>query len=81
MNLVDEHRQRPGAVLDLVGPRERVSGRQDAVGVDARLAVQAVPHHRRHVEQHRLCAMNYYCTHWQLKTEMKRCSYYHRAGG
>ena len=54
MHLVDEHLERAVAILDAVGPRERVRGGQDAVGVDARLAVQAVPHDRRQVEQHRL---------------------------
>ena len=54
VHLVDEHLERAVAILDAVGPRESVRGGQDAVGVDARLAVQAVPHDRRQIEQHRL---------------------------
>ena len=54
VHLVDEHLERAVAILDAVGPRESVRGGQDAVGVDARLAVQAMPHDRRQIEQHRL---------------------------
>ena len=54
VHLVDENPQHPVRTSHVLETGERVRGGQDAVGVDARLAVQAVPHDRRQVEQHRL---------------------------
>ena len=54
INLSDEHPEHPVASSDVLQSGERVSGSEDAVGVDARLAVQSVPDDRRQVEQNRL---------------------------
>jgi len=54
VHLIDKHLQRPVSVLNTVSSWERVGGGQDAVGVDARFAVQPVPDDRRQVEQNRL---------------------------
>jgi len=59
IHLSDEQLQHPLTSSDIIKPSERVGGGQDAVGVDARLAVQPVPDDRRQVEQNRLqCPQN-----------------------
>ena len=54
IHLSDEHSQHPLTALHALQSAERVSCRQDTVGVDARLLVQSMPDDRRKVEQNRL---------------------------
>ena len=54
IHLSDKHRQPLGAGFGITERRERVSCRQNAVGVHSGLAVQSVPDQRRQVEQDRL---------------------------
>ena len=54
IHLSDEHVQHLFTAFVILESGERVSGRQNTVGVDAGLTVQTVPDDRRQVEQNRL---------------------------